>query len=147
MPYVHFAMIGRNLDRSRFIKQYKSYVPKNITIMGEMRHEEVLDAIAACKVLVMTSKREGLPTVLLEAMAMGKNVVAPSQDGCKEVVKSKDYGFLYEPESLDHLVEQTTRALSGHLGDRARERILAKFDWRVVMPKIDAVYDQVKSKE
>ena len=109
--------------------------------MNELRHEDPLDPISACKVFVMTSKREGIPTDLLEAMGMGKPAVAPAHSGCKEVMHSNDQGFLYEPDSLDDLVEQTREALvSEHTGERARERVSRNYDWKVLAKKIDLVY-------
>ena len=142
MHEVKFVMIGRNLDAIHLMKEYGVTIPKNLILMNELRHEDTLDAIAACKTFVMTSKREGIPTALLEPMGMGKPVVAPAHSGCKEVVHSNDYGFLYEPDSLDDLVEKTGQALvSRHVGKRARERVSRNYDWKVLAKKIDSVYE------
>ena len=142
MPEVKFVMIGRNLDAIHLMNEYGVSIPKNLILLNEIGYEDVLDAVSACKVFVMTSKREGLPTALLEAMGMGKPVVAPAHSGCKEVVHSNDYGFLYEPDSLDDLVEQTREALvSKHIGERARERVSRNYDWKVLAKKIDLVYE------
>ena len=141
MPEAKFVMVGRNLDEIHLLKEYGVPIPKNLILMNEMSHGDALDAISACKVFVMTSKREGLPTALLEAMGMGKPVVAPAHSGCKEVVHSDDYGFLYEPDSLDDLVEQTRQALmSDHTGEKARERVSKNYDWEILAKKIDSVY-------
>ena len=110
-------------------------------IMNEMKHEDVLDAMSACKVFVMTSKREGIPTALMEAMGMGKVVVVPSHSGCQEVVQSTKYGFLYEPDSLDDLIEQTKLALfAKNIGENARKKVSKCYDWKVLAKKIDIVY-------
>jgi glycosyltransferase involved in cell wall biosynthesis len=91
----------------------------------------------------MTSKREGVPTALLEAMYMGKPVVVPAHSGCKEVVVSDEYGFLYEPNSLSDLVEQTRQALvSTHIGERARKRVSQQYDWKILAKSIDLVYER-----
>jgi glycosyltransferase involved in cell wall biosynthesis len=100
--------------------------------------------MAACKAFVMTSKREGIPTALLEAMVMGKAVVAPAHSGCKEVIHSNDYGFLYEPDSLDDLTEQTRRALLyKKIGEKGKERVLKHYDWKILSRKIDLVYERL----
>lgn len=145
MPKLKFVMIGRNLDVIHLINDYGVSIPKNLILMNEMRHEDVLDAISACKVFVMTSKREGIPTALLEAMGMGKPVVVPAHSGCKEVVHNKNYGFLYEPDSLDDLVEQTRQALiSTHIGTRARKRVSQNYDWKILTKRIDLLYESCK---
>jgi len=142
LPETRFVMIGRKLNSKNLTKECGTKIPRNITIMGEMKHEDVLDAIAACKALVMTSKREGTPTVLLEAMAMSKPVVAPAHTGCREIIQSKRYGFMYQPKSVEELVEKTENALADkHVGKRARERIAQKYDWNVLIKKIDSVYE------
>lgn len=142
MPEAKFVMIGRNLDESH-LNEYKISIPKNLFLIGEMRHEDALDAISACDAFVMTSKREGIPTVLLEAMGMGKVVVVPEHTGCKEIVGSNDYGFLYETGSLDSLVEQTEQALvSEHIGRKAHRMVAQKYDWKVLIKKIDAIYNR-----
>ncbi len=142
IPEVNFVMIGKGINAIHLKKEYKLSIPENLTLMGEMMRGDTLDAISACKVFVMTSKREGIPTVLLEAMGLGKPVVVPDHSGCKEVVHSRDYGFIYEPDSIDDLLKQTGQAMkSQHIGEKAKVRILKNYDWRIIAKKIDAVYE------
>jgi len=101
--------------------------------------------MSACKVYVITSKREGIPSTLLEVMGMSKPVVVPAHSGCKEVVYSNDYGFLYEPDSLEDLVEQTRQALvSKHVRKKARERILQNYSWKILARRIDSLYESCR---
>jgi len=142
MPEVKFMMIGRNLDAIHLMNEYAVSIPKNLVLMNEMRHEDVLDAMSACTAFVITSKREATPITLLEAMGMSKPVVVPAHSGCKEVVHSNDYGFLYEPDSLEDLVDQTRQALiSKHVGERARERVSQNHDWKILVKRIDSLYE------
>lgn len=144
MPEYKFVMVGRNLDAIHLKNEYGISASRNLILLNKLKHEDVLNAISACAAFVMTSKREGIPTVLLEAMGMGKPVVAPAHSGCKEVIYSNDYGFLYEPDSLDELVEQTRRALnSKHVGKRARKRVASHYDWKILARKIDSVYESL----
>lgn len=142
MPGLKFLMIGKNISKENLIKKYKVPIPENLMTISKISHEDSLNAISACKVLVMTSKREGLPTTLLEAMAMGKPVVAPNHSGCKEVVLSDNYGYLYESNSLDNLIDKTKKALmSKEIGKRAQERIKINYDWNILVKKIDLLYE------
>jgi len=142
MPKIKFVMIGRNLDEVHLDREYKVLIPGNLILLNEIKHEDAMDAISACKAFVMTSKREGIPTALLEAMAMGKPVVVPNHSGCKEVVCSSDYGFLYKPNSLDDLIDKTMNAMdSKNVGDKARRRILKEYNWKIIAKKIDSVYE------
>jgi len=139
---VKFLMIGKNIDKINLVKNYNVSIPENIMFIPEISHEDTLDAISACKVFVMTSKREGLPTALLEAMGMGKPVVVPAHSGCKEVIHSSDYGYLYEPESFDDLINKTKEALiSKKIGERAQERVKINYDWKILAKSIDLLYE------
>ena len=147
LPKIRFVMIGRNLNKINLEKEYNVSVPANLILFEEIKHEEVLGAISACKVFVMTSKYEGIPTVLLEAMAMRKPVVVPDHSGCKEVVCSSDYGFLYKPNALDDLIDKTKHAIdSKDIGENARERILEEYNWRIIIKKIDSIYESCAGK-
>jgi len=142
MPEVRFVMIGPDLNRAKLNKKYGICIPENIKLMGKMEHKDVLDAMAACNVYVMTSKHEGFPQVILEAMAIGKPVVVSSYMGSKDIVPSDDYGFLYKADALDQLVERTKQALvCKDVGKRAQERVREKYDWKVLASKIDSLYD------
>jgi len=143
MPDMRFVMIGQGLNAAHLGKIYGVSIPPNLTVMNEVKHEMVLDAMSACKVFVMTAKREGIPTTLLESMYLGKPVVVPAHSGCKEVVASDEYGFLYEPDSLDDLVKQTQQALvSTNIGQKARERVSKLYDWKILAKSIDAMYER-----
>ena len=54
--------------------------------------------------VVMTSKSEGIPVVLMEAMAHEKLVLAPAITGIPELVEHQRTGFLYQPGSLPDFV-------------------------------------------
>ena len=147
IPNYKFVMVGRNIDKIHLSEMYKIDIPENLVLLNEISHKESLDVIAACKVFVMTSKREGIPTALLEAMAMGKPVVVPNHSGCKEVVCNSDYGFLYKPYILDDLIDKTKRAIdSKNIGEKARERISKEYNLRTIIKKIDSIYESCAGK-
>ncbi len=142
IPEVKFLMIGRNINKINLVKNYKVTIPKNLMLISEISHENTLDAISACKVFVMTSKREGMPTALLEAMGRGKPVVAPDHSGCKEAIHNSNYGYLYEPEAFDDLIDKTRKALiSKGIGKRVQERVKINYDWKILAKKIDFIYE------
>ncbi len=145
IPDKRFVMIGRPFGKKSIAETYGESIPPNLTIIGELKHEDVLDAMSACRVFVMTSRREGLPTVLMEAMAMAKPVVASNVYGCNEVVQHEENGFLFELNSIEDLVEKTKRAFdSTQIGQKAREKVAATYSWNVIAKKIDAVYESLE---
>lgn len=89
---------------------------------------DIPDILSALDVFVLPSVNEGLPNALLEAMAMGKAVVATEVAGVPEVVKPGVTGLLVPPEdpgalgnALSRLFQD--RELGVRLGRAARETV------------------------
>jgi glycosyltransferase involved in cell wall biosynthesis len=79
-------------------------------------------------IFALSSLWEGLPIVILEAMAAGKPVIATAVDGVTEVVEHGKTGFLVEPQKPELLAEHVVTLISnpnqaGSMGRKGRERI------------------------
>jgi glycosyltransferase involved in cell wall biosynthesis len=141
-----FVMIGNDLSAETLVRDWNLTLPRNLHVLGPLPRVDALDAIAACRVLVVTSKREGLPTLVMEAMAMSKPVVVPDEAGCAETVGHGAAGFVYCRDSMDSLVSKTLESLEEvWIGPRGREKVLDEYDWRVIAPKLDALYGSLMS--
>ena len=79
------------------------HVPRT-NLPGYYRHADLV---------VMTSKSEGIPVVLMEAMAHEKLVLAPTITGIPELVEHQRTGFLYQPGSLPDFVSAVSW-IQGH---------------------------------
>lgn len=89
---------------------------------------DVPDLVAAFDAYVLPSLWEGLPLALLEALALGKPIVASRVGGVPEIVEHGVDGFLVPPRDPGALVEHLARvARDGELRERARTRSPAKF--------------------
>jgi colanic acid/amylovoran biosynthesis glycosyltransferase len=106
---------------------------------GETDRDGVLRALRAADVVVAPSvpttggKREGIPVVLMEAMACGLPVVSSQLSGIPELVEHEVSGLLLPPGDVEALAEALARlaeddVLRARLGSAARERVLADFD-------------------
>ena len=140
LPDKTFVIIGRGITEEKLKHKFKIDLGTNIHVFGAMPHDQLLDAIAACKVFVVTSRSEGLPTVLMEAMALERSVVGVNTYGTKEVIHSDKFGYLYAHDNFDDLVAKTKLAFDVSKGVKARERILEHYDWKVIAPQIDDLY-------
>lgn len=95
----------------------------------------------------LSSLREGLPNVLLEAMALSVPVLCTNVAGIPKLITDGDNGLLVEPGSIDALENglkrlQADSGLRSRLGGAARATIEAKYSFRRRMDKIKAIYDQ-----
>jgi glycosyltransferase involved in cell wall biosynthesis len=141
LPHLTFLMIGQGLTLDSVTALYGKAVPSNLIILGQLARIEVQNALAACSALVVPSIREGLPTLVLEAMAHSRSVVVANDPGCVEAIAGGRFGFVYRQGDISDMVEKTESALvdrERRVG--ARDHVLAEYDWRAVAPKLDAIY-------
>jgi len=79
-----------------------------VEFLGSCPPERIPQIMAHARALVVPSIYEGMPLVILEAMAAGKPVVASRVSGIPEVVEDGETGWLVPPENIDALVEVLT---------------------------------------
>ncbi len=99
----------------------------------------------------LSSLREGLPNVVLEAMSMGLPVVATRSGGMQTFTKDGEDGVLIDPGSVDELEAGLGRVLrdpqwQARLARGARERVLADCSFARRMERVAAVYDRLSFK-
>ena len=107
-----------------------------VTLIGPLSGDSVAREYDGADLFVLTSRSEGLPNVLIEAMLHGLPVIAPAITGIPELVTHNDTGALYRPDDLDDLVAQIHEMATmspprrAALCQRARERVLERYDGR-----------------
>lgn len=111
--------------------------------------QDVPDVQAAADIYVLPSLWEGLPLGLLEAMAMGKAIIASGVDGTREVIHPGKNGLLVSP---DNLVDEVSKAilqlasdpaLRQQLGSEARSTITNTFSAGTMTRKTEAIYQRL----
>ena len=145
LPENRFVMIGDGLSLSSH-SEWRNVLTDNVILLGRQQRSTVQDAMAACTAVVVTSVKEGLPTVVLEALTHGKPVVVPDDPGCMEPVAGKEFGLVYRQGDIESLTSMTEAAISGKsYFPEGRETALGEYDWKVIGPKLDAIYDGADS--
>jgi glycosyltransferase involved in cell wall biosynthesis len=111
--------------REAFQRQHRgSEICERVTFSGQVTEEQLYRAYAECDIFCAPSRFESLGLVLLEAMMMGKPVVATAVGGMTEIVRGN--GLLASPEDPDSLRSCLSRligdaALRDEMGKRSRE--------------------------
>jgi glycosyltransferase involved in cell wall biosynthesis len=107
--------------------------------------EDVPALIEGCDVFCLPSHAEGLPLVLLEAMARGKPVVATAVGGTPELVVDGETGLLVPPgdvgalaAALGTLLRDPVRA--SRLGAAGRRRVLQNFSAESASERVLGLY-------
>lgn len=106
----HCDIAGEGPERSRLESLIRGFGLENrVTLLGHTSREETDSLYERADLVVLTSRSEGIPLVLMEAMARGRLVLAPAITGIPELVIDGKTGFLYEAGSMTDFLEQVTR--------------------------------------
>jgi glycosyltransferase involved in cell wall biosynthesis len=146
-PDVVFLLVGDGPKQSEYEQLAKSLgLEHQVRFLGF--RDDIWDIVNCLDLFVMTSHHEGIPLILLEAMALKRPVVAMSVGGIPEVVEHDVSGILVRPgdnESVANacldLIAQTDRALK--IGEGARRRVEKEFSIEVHCKRVLATYTDV----
>jgi colanic acid/amylovoran biosynthesis glycosyltransferase len=137
---VRCELIGDGPDRDALAAQIQAAgLDGTVHLAGVLTHDRLAERIRAADVLVAPSvpsrdgRREGLPVVLMEAMASGLAVVASDLSGIPELVEDEVTGLLTPPGDPAALASALARLardpdLRRRLGAAGRERVHAEYD-------------------
>jgi glycosyltransferase involved in cell wall biosynthesis len=138
----HLLMVGDGFQKKE-LKRMSDRLKINATFVGW--EKDVLPFYAAIDIFVLPSVLEGLSNSLLEAMAMGKPVIATDVGGNKDVIVDGENGFLIpsgNPSSmsskLKRLIERED--LRKEMGSINRETVKRRFSWEDTVSKVESVY-------
>ncbi len=143
----HLVITGEGPERDNLTRQVAELArPGSVHLTGNRR--DVPKVLAALDVFVLTSKSEGLPLVIPEAMAAGLPVVATRVGGIPQVVEEGVTGFMVAYGDEDALRGRLValdgdRQLAGRLGTMGRERSLDRYSSRRMVADYLALYRQV----
>jgi colanic acid/amylovoran biosynthesis glycosyltransferase len=119
-------------DIERLVKKYR--LDDQIRITGWITGAQVRDEILASRALVLPSFAEGLPVVIMEAMALMRPVISTYVGGIPELVKHGEHGWLVPAGDVDALATAMQTCLEApdevviNMGKAARDQALARHD-------------------
>ncbi|MFZ0477739.1 MAG: glycosyltransferase family 4 protein [Terriglobales bacterium] len=98
-------IVGEGPERPALERQIaKLGLRHHVHLIGHVPRNELITYYRHADLVVMTSKSEGIPVVLMEAMSHEKLVLAPAITGIPELVDDRRSGFLYAPDSLSDFI-------------------------------------------
>jgi glycosyltransferase involved in cell wall biosynthesis len=111
--------------------------------------QDVPDVQAAADIYALPSLWEGLPIGLLEAMAMGKAIIASRVDGACEVIEPNVNGMLIAPENMEAELTQSIIQLAAdpglrkRLGEKARATISSTYSAAYMTRQVESIYQKL----
>jgi glycosyltransferase involved in cell wall biosynthesis len=152
-PTLRFLILGESSQS--YESDYERTVKHPVKILNRLYPDfvrivkpgrEVERWLQVLDVFALTSRAEGVPIALFEAMSAAKPVVSVRVGSISEVVEQGTTGFLTEPGDLTNYVERLTTLilncdLRKAMGDAGRRRILSQFSIKRVVEAHIAAYE------
>jgi glycosyltransferase involved in cell wall biosynthesis len=142
---VQFLIVGDGPLKGMLQKKADDLgISKHIIFTGFQQN--VHEIIGAIDILVISSLSEAFPTVILEAMASGKPVVATNVGGVSELVVNGENGILVPPRDIRALVEAIAELSESYdkrriMGENGRQIVTKQFSIEKMIRDYEEFYD------
>jgi glycosyltransferase involved in cell wall biosynthesis len=128
------------------LEHYKTAgLPNNVLLLGRVDDERLFQLYAECHALVLPTRFEGMPTVVLEAMARARPILVSDVGASGELVDASN-GYLLPPGDVDALYQavldllERSQAERSSMGQRSLDRVRSGFTWPVVTNNFIALF-------
>lgn len=147
IPNLFYVVVGGG-DLLPHLKQLARESPARdqILFLGKLQLEELKSLYARADIFVMPSRQEGFGLAFLEAMALGKPVIAGDYGGTPEVVQDEVTGLLVDPENHEKLAERLVQLLQDEplrrkLGEEGRRRVKENYTFKDFQERLARILD------
>lgn len=151
VPDVRAMLVGADLEQDGAFQVELERRAADLGVRDRVvfagRRDDVPDVLAALDVVVLPSLTEGLPLVVLEAMAARRPVVATSVGGTPELVVDGETGLLVPPRDAGALADALRRltgdrALRERMGEAGYRRVRERFSADATTGRILEIYEE-----
>ncbi len=152
IPDAKFVICGTGPLLQKLKEQVKSAgLEQKVVFLGRVDRKKLIKIYQGATIYVVSSIYEGLPTVILEAMACGLPVVATDIGGNRDLISSNVNGLLVPPRSPEIMAQMimelwNDEKLRKKLGDCARKTIMKKYTWDMITDNFINVYESLLKK-
>jgi len=153
-------MILKKENKIRFIiggdgvlfNEIEAFINKNklndkVKLLGWIPHDELPGYLNELKLVVLPSYTEGLPNVMLEAMACGTPVLATPVGGIPDVIKDGETGFIMGDNSPDRIAENVLRVFESPnlevIVRKTRRLIEEEFAYEAAVQRYKAIIQRI----
>lgn len=148
---VVLLVVGEGKERENLFKYVKNIGLENSVIFTGYR-KDIEKIMAVMDIFVLSSLREGLPRVLVQAAAVGLPSVVFNVDGVPEIVRDDYNGFLIEPRDVNGLAEKIikyfdNRSLIKLHGENGKKFVTGKWSIESMVSQIDEIYQKLIQKK
>jgi glycosyltransferase involved in cell wall biosynthesis len=118
-----------------------------VKLTGWIPHDELPEYLNELKLLVLPSYTEGLPNIMLEAMACGTPVLATPVGAIPDVIKDGETGFIMENNSPECIAKNVIRALNHpnleKIAENGRELVEKEFTYEAAVERYKEILEEL----
>ena len=135
-PECSYLIIGEGPEKDHLKRLAKELnIEDKVIFLGKVPHNEVLAYMKSCTIFSLPSWMEAFGIVYIEAMSLGKPVIACEGEGISDTIEHFKTGFLIPPNNVETLVETFTLLLSNaqlrtEVGNNAKQLASTTFSWK-----------------
>lgn len=142
---LHLILVGDGEDK-RYVENFINN--NNLKIKLVSSSENIFDYYNLCNIIVLPSRIDPFPLVLLEAGLMKKPFIGSNVDGISEVIENNENGILVRPENVNELVEAISFLIENEskakeLGENLYKKITSEFTADIIIPQYEALYSEL----
>ncbi|MEB3309096.1 MAG: glycosyltransferase family 4 protein [Snowella sp.] len=153
-PHIQALIIGAEVSsdpdgcKNRVLDRiYELNLASHITLTGYQ--EEIPELLSLMDIFTLpTFTHEGLPSAVIEAMAMQKPVVASNIRGCREAIIHQKTGLIIPPKNIQALADALRQLLMNpekakQMGLAGRKRVEEEYSLQLVLNRLTDGYDSL----
>jgi glycosyltransferase involved in cell wall biosynthesis len=144
LPSAFFVIAGEGSERDRLEHRVRgTALESRARFLGH--RDDVYDIVRAMDLLLITSDHEGLPTVVLEAMALGTPVVSRRVGGISEAIDDQVTGILVDSADPSFIARACLSLLANssmtcHCAQAARRKVIENFSAEANAAQVAQIY-------
>ena len=150
MPWIRCVILGEGPERANLESLIgRLGLRDRVRLLGE--RQDAAAWISSLDLFVLPSLWEGLPNVLLEAMALGVPCAASAVDGIPEIIRDGENGFLFAPGNPEAMARVITKIMEDDVLRRkvaavGRVNVAERFPLPIMVSSYESLYESVLSK-
>lgn len=125
---------------------------QNVRVNGWIGHDDKIRVLHESCMLILPSYSEGIPNVILEAMATKTPIVSTLVGGLKELLRDRENAIIVKKKDARDLADKIALCLDNHelrssIANNAYKEVLEKYEISIIKQKFTTIIDQAINKE
>ncbi|MFX1519270.1 MAG: glycosyltransferase family 4 protein [Promethearchaeota archaeon] len=144
---IRFLLVGSGNTTFYKRRARELGIEQYINFVGHVSHKDVNKYYASADIFILPSLYEGMPFVVLEAMAAGKPVISTNIAGIPDIINNGHTGFLIDPKDVNAIAKYIimltkNEKLRKNVGNNGKEHVKKFFNIENVSKRLLSVFEQ-----